>query len=72
MQKQERNASEQYTISSIGWKQEGKTRTVPPRYSIPSSLSSSSSPAMPITYTFLSLGILMTDEMYTADANAEP
>ena len=46
--------------------------TVPPMCAMPSSSSSSSSPAMPITYTFLSLGILMTDEMYTADANAEP
>ena len=72
MQKQERNASEQYTISSIGWKQEGKTRTVPPRYSIPSSLSSSSSPAMPTTYTFLSFGSCRTEEMYTADAYADP
>lgn len=46
--------------------------TVPPMNEMPSSRSSSSRPPMPITYTFLSLGSFMTDEMYTAEAYADP
>ena len=45
---------------------------MPPMCVMPSSSSSSSRPAMPITYTFLSLGSFMTDEMYTAAAYADP
>ena len=47
-------------------------RTVPPVKGMPSSLSSSSSPDIPITYTFLSFGSFITDEMYTAAAYADP
>lgn len=46
--------------------------TVPPRYWIPSTPSSSSIPAIPTTYTFLSLGSFVTEEMYTAAAYADP
>ena len=42
--------------------------TVPPMKDTPSSRSSSSMPDMPITYTFLSLGSFITEEMYTAAA----
>ena len=43
----------------VGW----SGRTVPPTNVIPSSLSSSSNPLIPMTYAFLSFGSFMTDEM---------
>ena len=39
---------------------------------MPSSSSSASIPFIPTTYTFLCFGSCSTEEMYTADAYAEP